>query len=343
MQIGIGLDSSLGLSFAEMRVLAREAAGLGYTSAWTPSGGADSDGFHVCAQWSVATQDLPGGSLTTGIAVIPAPTWTSSTLARQAATLATISGGRFILGIGTGGIYGADFRRSYALPQYPAVGAMRDYLVTLRRLLAGEKVEYEGKAVSMHGLQILPHSVKVPLYLAALGPQMLRLAGQHADGVSLNWCTPEQRRWCRNRIGEGTKRAGRDPGDVTVMEYIRICVDEDVDRARGALAQAVLGYALSRPGASNEHGYRGHFGRMGFEGVLTELESKRAGGAGMRELVAACPDDLLLAVGYFGKPDGAAAAFRRLAEGLDTAVVRVVAARPGIEATRAVMQACRPQ
>ncbi len=342
MDIGIGLDSSLGLSFADMRRLAREAVELGYTSAWTPSGGATSDGFHICAQWAAATAEMPGGSLPTGIAVVPVPTWTVHTLARQAATVSEISGGNFILGIGTGGIYTPAFRHSMGIPDYPAVGMMREYLVTLRRLLGAETVTHEGKAITLRGMQLTPRPVGVPLYLAALGPQMLRLAGELADGVSLNWCTPEQRAWCRDRIAEGAKRADRDPGAVTVMEYIRLCVDEDVDRARSGLAQAVLGYALSRPGASNQAGYRGHFGRMGFDAVLTDLEARRDGGASMKDLVKVCPDEMLQAVGYFGRPAGAAAAFRRLAEGLDAAIVRIVPARPGIDATRAVMEACRP-
>lgn len=342
MEIGIGLDSSLGVSFAELRNLAREAVQLGYTSAWTPSGAADGDGFHVCAQWSVATADLVDGGLTIGIAVVPVPQWTVLTLARQAATLSAISNGRFILGVGAGGIYSEEFRHSLGLPDYPAVAMLRDYLVTLRRLLAGETVDFEGTAITLRGVQLGSRPASVPLYLAALGPQMLRLAGRHADGVALNWCTPEQRAWCREQIEGGARRAGRDRGAVRVMEYIRICVDEDVDRARRAYGQAVLGYALARPGASKTSGYRGHFARMGFDALLTELETKRDAGAGMSELVAACPDEFLLAVGYYGKADGAAAAFRRLAQGLDIAVVRVVPARPGIASTRDVMQACQP-
>jgi 5,10-methylenetetrahydromethanopterin reductase len=342
VEIGIGLDSSLGVSVAALRLLAQEASTLGYTSAWTPSGAIDGDGFHVCAGWAIATADRAEGSLATGIAVIPVPLWTVASLVHQAATVSAISGGRFILGVGTGGIYSEEFRKSFGLPDYPAVGMMRDYLITLRKLLAGETVDYAGRAVILRGVQLATRPIAVPLYLAALGPQMLRLAGELADGVSLNWCTPAQRAWCRERLAEGAKRSGRPAGAVQVMEYIRICVDDDIDAARRALARAVLGYALARPGARKDQAYRGHFGRMGFYAVLSDLEDRRDAGASMNELIAACPDDLLLSVGYFGTAGGAAAAFHRLAEGLDTAVVRVVPARPGIAATRAVMEACRP-
>ena len=59
-------------------------------------------------------------------------------------------------------------------------------------------------------------------------------------------------------------------------------------------------------------------------------------------MIDAFPVELARLVGYFGPASGAAAAFRRLAEGLDTAIVRVVAARPGLESITAVMEACQP-
>jgi alkanesulfonate monooxygenase SsuD/methylene tetrahydromethanopterin reductase-like flavin-dependent oxidoreductase (luciferase family) len=219
---------------------------------------------------------------------------------------------------------------------------MRDYLVTVRALLAGEGVEHEGKAIRLHGARLPLKPPRVPVYLGTLGPQMLRLAGEAADGAALNWSTPEQVAWSRERIAEGAKRTGRDPSEITVHEYIRICVDDDEDVARRGLTRAILGYALVRPGASKEAGYRGHFSRMGFDTQLTELEERRERGASPDEIMDAFPRDLLRAVGYYGPASGAAAAFRRLAQGLDVAVVRVVRARPGIECVRAVMQACAP-
>jgi alkanesulfonate monooxygenase SsuD/methylene tetrahydromethanopterin reductase-like flavin-dependent oxidoreductase (luciferase family) len=219
---------------------------------------------------------------------------------------------------------------------------MRDYLVTTRKLLAGEMVDHEGKAIRLHGARLPVQPPHVPVYLGTLGPQMLRLAGEAADGAALNWSTPQQVAWSRARIAEGAKRAGRDVSEIAVHEYIRICVDDDEDVARRGLTRAILGYALARPGASKEAGYRGHFARMGFDAPLTELEERRERGASTDEIIDAFPRELLQAVGYYGPASGAASAFRRLAEGLDIAVVRVVRARPGIESVRAVMQACAP-
>ena len=90
------------------------------------------------------------------------------------------------------------------------------------------------------------------------------------------------------------------------MEYIRMCVDEDVGAARRALARATLGYALGRPGVSKAYGYRAHFTRMGFDEVLSDLEARRDAGATADELADACPDHLLSATSYFGPPAGAA-------------------------------------
>jgi hypothetical protein len=73
------------------------------------------------------------------------------------------------------------------------------------------------------------------------------------------------------------------------------------------------------------------------------MDRMRESGAPPNEMVDAFPEEVLRAVGYYGPAAGAAKAFRTLAEGLDIAIVRVVAARPGIESVRAVMEACAPE
>ncbi|MBA2449709.1 MAG: LLM class flavin-dependent oxidoreductase [Chloroflexi bacterium] len=342
MEIGIGLDQGLRLSFSEGREMVREAARLGYTSAWTPSN-ITQDAFQICGQWSRASAEVVPGGLTTGISVVPVPIWSAPALAAAAGTVGELSEGRFILGVGSGSIHSEAYRRSFGLEAHRPIGMMREYLVALRGLLAGESVDSDGPAVKLQGVKLGFTPPRVPLYLGALGEQMVRLAGELADGVGLNWCTPEQIAWSRERVAEGAKRAGRDPSAVRVAEYIRICVDEDEDAARRALARAVLGYALARPGASKALSYRGHFARMGFDEALTELEERRDRGAAEDELAERFPTELLQMVGYYGPAEGAAAHFRRLAEGLDVAIVRVVPAHRGPDAVAEVMQACRPE
>ncbi len=335
MIIGIGLDSRLGLSFDDLRLAAREAARQGFESAWTPAIGVP-DAFHVCSAWSQDT------ALRTGISVVPAARmWTPLALAFQAATVGLISGGRFVLGLGTGG-YGTGFWKSLGVADRP-VAVMRDYAVVLRRLLAGETVDHEGVAFTLRrtslGATDLP---AVPVYLATLGPQMLRLAGECADGALLNWATPARIAEARAIVAAGAAKAGRDASEVTMSMYIRVCIDDDVDAARRALGTQVLGYAMGRSGIANTAGYRGMFGQMGFDDVLTDLEAKRDGGMSMDDLVDAAPDELLTAVGYYGSAEGAPAAYARLSAGLDETVVRVITARPGIEPVLGTIEGLRP-
>ena len=345
MMIGVGLDARLGLPFGQLREAAREAERLGFESLWTPAGGVP-DSFHVCAAWSQDT------ALRTGISVVPAARmWTPPGLAAQAATLAQLSSGRFVLGLGTGG-YGPGFWASVGLPDRP-IAVMREYVTAVRGLLAGQQVT-AGQLTARAGADPgapgwprsaslgLPGPVPAPVYLAALGPQMLRLAGESADGALLNWATPERIAVSRARIDEGAARAGRDPGAVPMTMYIRVCIDDDVAAARQAFGAQVLGYAMGQPGVPPGAGYRGLFAQMGFDAELTELEQRRDRGASMAELVDAAPDQLLEAVGYYGPAAPAPAAFARLAAGLDEAIVRIVTARPGPEPAAEAMAALTP-
>ncbi len=335
MRVGAGLDGRLGLAFEEFREAGREAARLGFASLWAPAGGVP-DAFHVCAAWS---QDAP---LRTGISVVPAARmWGPLALAVQAATVGQISRGRFDLGIGTGG-YGADFWASVGMPDRP-IAVMRDYLVIVRGLLAGQTVTYDGAVLKVRDACLsAPDLPRVPVHLGALGAQMLRLAGELADGALLNWATPVRISESRRLVAEGAARAGRDPRDVPLTMYVRVCVDDDVDAARAALGRQVLSYAMARGGAPLTAGYRGLFAEMGFGGVLTDLERRRQAGEQLDLLVAAAPDELLSAVGYFGPAAGAAGAYARLSEGLDETVVRIVTARPGLAPVIAAMEALTP-
>jgi alkanesulfonate monooxygenase SsuD/methylene tetrahydromethanopterin reductase-like flavin-dependent oxidoreductase (luciferase family) len=345
MMIGAGLDGRLGLAFDQLRAAAREAGQLGFESLWTPAGTVP-DSFHVCAAWSQDT------SLRTGISVVPAARmWTPPSLALQAATLAQLSSGRFVLGLGTGG-YGPDFWTSVGLPNRP-IAVMREYVTQVRALLDGQQVT-TGEAVAgagtgggspgwprsaSLGVKDLPEA---PVYLAALGPQMLRLAGETADGALLNWATPARIAASRAEIDAGAARAGRAPGSVPMTMYIRVCIDDDVAAARLAFGTQVLGYAMARPGMPKNAGYRALFAEMGFDAELTELEQRRDQGAGMPELVAAAPEEMLQAVGYYGPAGPAPAAFARLSAGLDETVVRVITARPGLDPVLAAMNALTP-
>jgi alkanesulfonate monooxygenase SsuD/methylene tetrahydromethanopterin reductase-like flavin-dependent oxidoreductase (luciferase family) len=345
MMIGVGLDSRLGFSFGQLKAAAGEAERLGFESVWTPAGGVP-DSFHICAAWSQDT------SLRTGISVVPAARmWTPLGLAVQAATLAQLSSGRFVLGLGTGG-YGPGFWASVGLPDRP-ITVMREYVTEVRALLAGQQAvagPILTRTQAGPGALGWPRSASLgvtglppaPVYLAALGPQMLRLAGETADGVLLNWATPQRIAVSRAAIDAGAARAGRDPGSVPMTMYIRVCIDDDQAAARQAFGTQVLSYAMGRPGIPHSAGYRGMFTQMGFDAELTELEQRRDRGEAMPALVAAAPDEMLQAVGYYGPAGPAPAAFARLSDGLDEAIVRIIAARPGLEPAVQAMTALTP-
>ncbi len=302
MEIGAGLDGRIGLELAELRDLAREAARLGYASVWTPY--AAHDPFLLCAEWWRAS------GLRTGVAVVPLSVLGSPpALAKSASTVAELTGGRFVLGIGSGSAREIAF--------------VRERLSALRKLLA------------------TPPSVSV--YLAALGPRMLRLAGELADGAALNWCSAEQVAWSRERIAEGARRAKRDPAAVAVHEYVRVCVDDDEDAARLAVALALLPYALRPAGEPKNTGYRAHFDRMGFAETLDELETLRDRGASTDALARALPQELLVRVAAWGHAATVRQGFLRLAQGLDVAIVRAVTTRPDADAVLAALDACRPR
>src|SRR2546430_3248551 len=171
--------------------------------------------------------------------------------------------GRFTLGVGAGRERDAPIKK------------MRDLASSLRASLGDARI-----------------------YLGALGPQMLHLAGERYDGAALNWCAPEQTLWSRERVAAGALAAGRDPRDVVVHQYIRVCVDPDVVAARRALAAMVLAYAMNRPGTDPTKGYRGHFARMGFDPALARLEAERERGASPDDLADGLPDPLLARVGW---------------------------------------------
>src|SRR5690606_24343865 len=180
MDIGVGLDFTLGLTFEDQRTLAREAAELGYDQAWTPEG-SGLDSFQLCAmRWDASREVMPEG-LKTGISVSPVAYRTPMGFAMSAGTLGALTGGRFMLGIGSGGIYRADFRRAMGIRTHSTLAVMRDYLEVVRRLLAGETVNYEGPAITAKGLQLgINPPPRTPVYLGALGPKMLSLAGEAA-------------------------------------------------------------------------------------------------------------------------------------------------------------------
>jgi 5,10-methylenetetrahydromethanopterin reductase len=318
MRLALGISQNEPLPSQD--AYAREAARLGYEAIWTNEGGVR-DAFVSCARWATVA---PG--LGAGIAVVPVLLRTPMAIAMAAGTLAEITGGAFTLGLGPASV--EEYAELFGTPAHRPLALVRDYVLAVRALLSGESVTYQGETLVVRGgeLAIAPRPPRVPIFLGAAGPRMLRLAGEIADGVVLNWCTAEEHARQRALVLEGAAMAGRPASDLTIGAYVRLCVDDDLAVARAGLARAAFPYVTGAPGYGEA--YRRHFERMGF----------RSDYASPEEL----PDELLSRVGYFGPAAGAASALAELGASLDLLIARVVPARPGPEAVLAGIRAGIP-
>jgi len=337
MQIDAGLDAT-DLTFDDEARVVADAARLGYGRVWIGSIG---DPFQTCAlRWAASRSARPGG-MGTAIGVVPAGQDAPVSLAVRAAALSRLTGGRFVLGIGAGSSYEAGYRRTWGIAERSSLALVRAYLTTIRGLLAGHSVTWDGSGISYTAARLPGPVAPAPVYLGAAGPQMIRLGGELADGVYLSWCTPGSVRQTRELIADGAQRAGRDPAEVTLAASVRVCVDDDTETARQAFASALLPYVLGWSGAP-PRAFRSAFDRMGFAPEMAELDELAARGADRDQIVRAFPERMLRELGYFGAAAGAAEAVKRQVAGADIAVVRVVQSRPGSESIQSIMRASAP-
>ena len=236
----IGLASSLLRPFAldEYVRYVREAEARGYATIWSgETTGADA----VTSMGVVATHT---GRIGIANGIIPVQTRTPHVLAMTAATLGHVAPGRIALGLGVssrnivGDWYGLPFERPLA--------QLREAVTLIRRILTGERVTFEGRFYRTKGfrLAVPPPPAPVKLYLAALGPAMLELAGELADGVLLNWIAPEAVPPALARIEAGAKRAGRSLADLELAAHVRTAVTDRPEAARQWLARDITGYAI---------------------------------------------------------------------------------------------------
>jgi alkanesulfonate monooxygenase SsuD/methylene tetrahydromethanopterin reductase-like flavin-dependent oxidoreductase (luciferase family) len=337
MEIDAGLDAA-GVAYDVEMQIAVDAARMGYGRIWTGSAG---DPFQTCAlRWAATRTGLPGG-IGTAIGVVPIGVRTPADLALSAAALSRLTEGRFILGIGAGNVYEPGYRRTWGIGERSSLALVRAYLETIRGFLTGEGVTYQGSGLRYDQARLPAAPTPTPLYLGTVGPEMARLGGELADGLYLSWGTADNVTQTRAHIAEGAARAGRDPADVKLAASVRVCIDDDVNAARRGLAAALLPYVRGW-GGTPPRAFRTHFERLGFASEVAAIDDMSERGAGHGEMIEAFPERRLQEMGYFGPAAGAATALRRLAAGADVAVVRLVPSRPGVEAVRAILDACRP-
>lgn len=339
MELNVGMDS-LGLPYDSAAEITAAAARLGYARIWV---GSVADPFQTCAlRWS-QTRAVVAGGVGTAIGVIPVGMRSPADLVQSAGALSQLTGGRFALGIGAGTVYEPAYRRAWGIEEQSALTLVRAYLQSMRAFQSGESVTYREAGLRYDGARLPAEPNRTPLYVGAAGPRMITLGGELADGVYLSWCTPEAVSRARASIADGAARAGRDPAQVTLAASARVCVDDDEDTARRALAAALLPYVAGWGSGARPRAFRAGFERMGFHAEMAEIDRLTDSGAGREEIIDAFPERMLRGLGYFGPTAGAAEAVRRQVAGADTAVVRVVPARPGADAILAVLEACRPR
>jgi 5,10-methylenetetrahydromethanopterin reductase len=218
--IGFALRDAIAWPSFVDAVLAGER--LGFSTLFVPE---ISGGREAIATLSGLADRSEGLRLATG--VLPLGARRTLLTAMAAATLQERSGGRFVLGLGPGA------------PVPGALDRLRETVTALRALFHGDTAQVEGRR---QRLTIVPDPAP-PIWIAALGPRAVRLAGAVADGVLLNWCPPERVQVARRELAEGAADAGRDPGTVTVAAYVRACLGQDEAAALTALRSATGEYA----------------------------------------------------------------------------------------------------
>jgi 5,10-methylenetetrahydromethanopterin reductase len=217
-----------------------EAAALadrfGYHSVWVPEGRGRELGALLGAMARATTRVR----LATGI--LPLYSRPPALVAMMAATLSDLSEGRFLLGVGAG--HPAITEDGYGVPYRAPLCAAREFIGILRRALTGERVTARGRVfqIGLFQLESRPRH-RVPIYLAALGPRMLHLAGEVADGVILNWCTPDHVRGAADAVRSAAVAAGRDPDAVRVACFARAVVTDRPDTAWKVLRRLAATYA----------------------------------------------------------------------------------------------------
>ena len=210
--------------WADLAGLARAGEAAGYQALFLPEVGAR-DTLAALTGLAGETDQL---LLATG--VVPLPARSPALLAMAAATVQERSAGRLLLGIGTGPSTAG------------ALARLRSTVEALRAAFAGGTGAVDGVAVATDLRQSSPPQI----WIAALGPKATRLAGAVADGVILNWCTPERVGAAVAQVREGAASAGRDPAGVTIAVYVRAALAPGAGEAARQAATVYAGYPAYR-------------------------------------------------------------------------------------------------
>lgn len=296
-----------GVAVSQAIEVAKLAEDSGFTDAWSAEvGGAD--GLTVLAATGARCP-----SLRLGTAILPVFSRPPALLAMSAASLQTLTGGRFTLGIGTstsiivGEWMGQKFERPYT--------RMKETIAFLRQALTGKKVEEAYSTFRSKGFRLTaPSDEPVPIHIAALGPRMLALAGTDCDGVILFLFTPEGAKGAIDAVRDAARKSGRDPSSVEVVARIPVALNEDKEFLEFMLRRLTAGYAMVDV-------YAASLARQGFSEESETIarlwrEGDRDGAA------AAVTDEMLQRLYVYGDEERCAMRIREFRDaGIDTPIL----------------------
>jgi 5,10-methylenetetrahydromethanopterin reductase len=230
-----------------------QAKAEGFARVWTPQMPWEPDLMTILA---VVFREVP--DIEIGAAVLPIQVAHPMLTAQRALTLSLISGGRFKLGLGVNHPGMSD--ELWGVPWGKPVRRMREYLDGLQPLLAGEPANAVGEMVTTRGALQITGAPVPDVYLAALGPQMLHLAGRRTAGT-ITWMTGPKT--LADHVGpslrDAAAGAGRADGSAKVVALLPLSVTDDTDAIR---AKAAEDFAIYNTLPS----YRAMLDREGFQG-----------------------------------------------------------------------------
>jgi len=286
----LGLQISLGGGPVRERLaLAREAEDLGYSSLWM----GEVSGPDALVSLGALAANTSKADLATG--VIPIQIRTAGAMAMSFLTINEFSGGRAIAGLGVSSpiIVERWHGASYCKP----VTAMRECVTIMRQLFTEGRSKFEGKVYkSDFRLSMRITAPRPPrIYVGVLNAPMLRLAGEIADGVLMNYSPPDAIPSMVKEIHEGARSAGRDPSAVDIGIYIRMNIGPDEDKAVDSFKRELASYAFV-------DSYNKMFARYGLAEEFAEV--RRLWQQGKRdEAPRAISDASARKIAAFGSPE----------------------------------------
>ncbi len=239
-EIQLGVEFVPYLRLGEMVALAKQVDESGFQQIWV------CDHYHnryvhsVLAQLALETRRVElGPGVTNPYLTHPAVT------AAAVATLNELSGGRALLGISAGDPF---FLATVGVKQEKPVTAVREAVHIIRRLLAGDRVDFEGERFSCEGARLRFKPAKdIPIYVGGRKQWMLELAGEVADGALINASHSEDIRECIGYIKGGLRLGEREPKDFDFVAYLAVSIDKNIEKARKAARGVVAFVASSAP------------------------------------------------------------------------------------------------